>query len=166
MSQGKVNNMSESISQVTLALELVVTFSGVFLAFMLDRLIDWRKEQQAKKEMLKNLACELNELKKSLTGDAYKLYPDVWDSVVASGKLELLSSDQLTKLTNVYRIIKGTDYEAVRVRDAKEAFMQNNHPSVMIHLQENWTRISSNHLKRMAETNALIDEVLKEPWLK
>ena len=41
--------MSESINQITLALELVVTFSGVFLAFMLDRVIDWRKEKQAKK---------------------------------------------------------------------------------------------------------------------
>ncbi len=57
--------MSESINQVTLALELIVTFSGVFLAFMLDRAIDWRKEKKAKKELLKNLSCELNELKKS-----------------------------------------------------------------------------------------------------
>lgn len=73
--------MSESINQVTLALELAVTFFGVFLAFMLDRFIDWRKEQQTKTEMLKNLSCELKELKKFLTGDAYRLYPDVWDGI-------------------------------------------------------------------------------------
>ena len=158
--------MTESVNQVTLALELVVTFSGVFLAFLLDRFIDWRKEQQSKKELLKNLKIELNELKESLVGDAYRLYPDVWDSAVSSGQLELLNSDQLNKLTKVYRKIKGTDYEAIRVRDAKEAFMQSNHPSVMTHLQTYWTNISNKHFKRMAETISLIDEVLKESWLQ
>jgi hypothetical protein len=149
----KADNMSESINQVVLALELAVTFSGVFLAFMLDRVIDWRKEQQAKKELLKNLSCELNELKKSLTGDAYKLYPDIWDSAVTSGKLELLNSEQLTKLTNVYRKIKGTDYEAVRVRDAKEAYMLHMNPEA----RKDWSILFNAHLTRMEETKALID---------
>ena len=161
----KVNKMSESINQVTLALELVVTFSGVFLAFMLDRVIDWRKELQAKKELLRNLACELKELKKSLTGDAFRLYPDVWDSTVSSGKLELLNSEQLNKLTNVYRKIKGTDYEAIRVRDAKEAYMMRT-PNPYTTLEDNWTNLSNRHFIRMEETKALIDEVLKERWLK
>jgi hypothetical protein len=74
------------------------------------------------KKMLRNLACELNRMKDNLTGDAYRLYPDIWDSAIASGKLYLLEPEQQTKLTNVYRIIKGTDYEAVRVRDANSAF--------------------------------------------
>ena len=63
--------MSESSNPLTLALELIVTFAGVFLAFMLDRLIDWRKEQKAKEELLRNLACEINRMKDNLTGDAY-----------------------------------------------------------------------------------------------
>jgi hypothetical protein len=157
--------MSENINYITLALELTVTFAGVFLAFMLDRAIDWNKERLTRNELLKNISCELREMKKSLTGDAYKLYPDVWESAVASGKLELLNPDQLTKLTNVYRKIKGTDYEAVRVRDAKEAYMQDAHPTNMKHLQENWASLSQAHLARMQETKALIDEVLKERWL-
>jgi hypothetical protein len=45
--------MSEYSTIVTLSFELVVTFSGVFLAFMLDRFIDWKKEQKAKEELLK-----------------------------------------------------------------------------------------------------------------
>ena len=158
--------MSESINQVALLLELVVTFSGVFLAFMLDRVIDWRKAQHTKKELLKNISCELNSLKESLTGDAYELYPDVWDSAVASGQLQLLDSDQLKKLTKVYGKIKGTDYEAVRVRDAKEAFVQNQNSIKAGDLQVNWLLIGQRHLKRMEETKALIDEVLKERWLK
>lgn len=88
-----------------------------------------------------------------------------WDSAVSSGKLDLLDSEQLSKLTKVYRMIKGTDYEAIRVRDAKETYEQSNHPSVMVHLQSNWTNISSRHFKRMEETKLEIEKVLKEPWL-
>ncbi len=153
--------MSESINQVTLALELVVTFSGVFLAFMLDRAIDWRKKQQAKKELLKNLACELNRVKDSLTGEAKGLYPDVWDSTIASGKLDLLNSKQLMKLTNVYRKIKETDYEATTVRGAKTAFDL----TLSDDARKILSALSIGHNSRMEETRKLIDEVLKEPWL-
>ncbi|HYB92957.1 MAG TPA: hypothetical protein VED00_02310 [archaeon] len=156
--------MSESINQVTLTLGLLVTFAGVFLAFTLDRAIDRIKRIQAKNELLKNLACELSELKKNLTGDAYRLYPDIWDSAVASGQLELLTSEQVTNLANVYRKIKGTDYEAIRVRDAREAYMMRA-PNPYTNLEENWTDLSKRHLVRMEETKALIDEILKEPWL-
>jgi hypothetical protein len=100
-------------------------------------------------------------LKETLTGDAYRLYPDIWDSAVTSGKLELLNADQLAKLTNVYRQIKGTDYEAIRVRDAKEAFetTQSNEA------RRNWAILSQHHAPRMLETRELIDKVLKEDWL-
>jgi hypothetical protein len=133
---------------------------------MLDRAIDWNKEKQTRNELLKNIACELKEMKKSLTGDIYRLYPDVWDSAVASGKLELLNPDQLTKLTNVYRNIKGTDYEAVRVRDAKEVYNNNRHHPLPNDASENWIILSNTYQTRMEETIALIDEVLKEKWLK
>ena len=75
-------------------------------------------------------------------------HPDIWDSAIASGKLYLLDPEQQTKLTNVYRIIKGTDYEAVRVRDAKEDFE-------ITHSNEsrnNWSILSSRHTERMQKT--------------
>ena len=80
--------MSETINLLTLALELIVTFAGVFLAFMLDRLIDWRKEQKTKEELLKNLAYELNRMKDNLTGDAYS-------SILIFG-IQLLQVENLT----------------------------------------------------------------------
>jgi hypothetical protein len=153
--------MSESISIVTLSLELVVTFAGVFLAFLLDRFIDLRKERGAKEELLENINCELTRLKDTLTGDAYRLYPDIWDSAVTSGKLGLLNSEQLAKLTNVYRKIKGTDYEAIRVRDAKAAFEQTGSHDA----RKDWAILSIAHSQRMQETRESIDEVLKEKWL-
>ena len=45
--------MSETINEVILPLELLVTFAGVFLAFMLDRLIDWRRDEKIKKSIIK-----------------------------------------------------------------------------------------------------------------
>jgi hypothetical protein len=93
-----------------------------------------------------------------------RLYPDIWDSAVTSGQLELLTSEQVTKLANVYRKIKGTDYEAIRVRDAREAYTMRT-PNPYTNLEENWTDLSKRHLVRMEETKALIDEILKEPWL-
>ena len=55
--------MSENINWITAILELAITFSGVFLAFTFDRIIDRRKENHAKKDLLRNLCFELNELK-------------------------------------------------------------------------------------------------------
>jgi len=120
------------------------------------------KRKTSKKELLKNLSSELNEFKKSLSEDIDKLYPDIWDSAVASGRLELLDSEQLTKLTNAYRKIKGTDYDATRVREAQESFNESMS-------QENRRHLSFQRLKyesRTKETKALINEVLNEPWLR
>jgi hypothetical protein len=165
MSQGKVNKMSESINQINLVLELVVTFSGVFLAFMLDRGIDRYKEWRSKKDLLRSLSFELKGLEEKLTGNAYKLYTDIWDSAVASGQLQLLGSEQLQKLTRVYSKIKGTDYEAERVRDAKEDFMKENEPLAAIQLETNWINLSTSQKKREGKTKGTIDELLKESWL-
>jgi len=153
--------MSENINQVTLALELLVTFFGVFLAFTLDRLIDWRKDQKAKQELLRNLACELNRLKDTLTEEVHRLFPNIWDSAIASGKLDLLNPQELPKLTDVYRVIKETDYEAMRVRDAKEAFEETHSNDARV----NYSILNQAYTQRMQDTRKLIDNVLKEPWL-
>jgi len=83
--------MSESVNQVTLALEMLVTFAGVFLAFMLDRLIDWRRDEKIRKVLLRNMAHELNRVKDDLaSGEVKRLTHDVYDSAVASGRLNFL----------------------------------------------------------------------------
>ena len=117
------------------------------------------EKNNKQKRIGKKFSCELNELKNSLTKDAPKLYPDIWDSAIASGQLELLDSEQLTKLTNVYRKIKGTDYEGTRVRDAKDAFEETSSPDARKH----YSIQSQAHEKRIEETKALIDEVFNKP---
>ena len=88
--------------------------------------------------------------------------PDIWDSAIASRELDLLDPDQQTKLTNVYRIIKGTDYETIRVRDAKEAF-EITHSNDSI--RRNYSILDQRHKERMQKTMDAINGVLTEHWL-
>jgi hypothetical protein len=153
--------MSENINQVTLALELLVTFAGVFLAFMLDRLIDWRRDEKIKKVLLRNMAHELSRVKDDLTGEVRRLTHDVYDSAVASGRLNFLPPEQLMKITNVYVKIKNTDIRAISVIVAEEGFDQ----SKRGHPQIEYSPLKNVYNVRKQEVSKLIDEVLKEPWL-
>ena len=156
--------MSASVNEITYALELAVTFSGVFLAFMLDRLIDWRKDQKTKEELLRSLANELDRLKDTLTveiKEVHRLFPNVWDSAIASGKLNLLDPKQLAKLAEVYRIIKETDYEAMRVRDAEDTFDE----TLSNEARRKFGILNQRHIQRIQKTVESIDEVLKENWI-
>ncbi len=79
-----------------------------------------------------------------------------------SGQLKLLNSEQLYKLTIVYHKVKGTDYEAIRVRDAKEGYNQTGSNDAA----NNWNILSKARKTRMEETKTAIDTLLKESWLK
>jgi hypothetical protein len=153
--------MSESTNEVTLALELLVTFAGVFLAFTLDRLIDYRKEQRIKHVLLRNLAHELKRLKEALSGEAKRLDHDIYDSAVASGRLNFLASEQLMEITDVYTKIKNTDIRAMSVIIARDAFDR----SKSDHHQKEYSFLKNAYNIRKQEAGKLIDEILKEPWL-
>ena len=156
--------MSESVNEVILPLELLVTFAGVFLAFMLDRLIDWRRDEKIKKVLLRNIAHELNRLKDDLTGEAKRISHDVYDSAVASGRLNFLASEQLMKITNVYTKIKNAGTRAMSVIITKEAFDQ----SKSVHSQEEYSSLKNlDNAFNITKQEAIksIDEILKEPWL-
>jgi len=51
--------------------QLIVTFIGVFLAFMLDRLIEYRKRNQDKKDVLRDLRSELEGIRDKLGKEYY-----------------------------------------------------------------------------------------------
>ena len=154
--------MSENINQVTLVLELLVTFAGVFLAFMLDRLIDWRRDEKIKKVLLRNMAHELIRVKDDLASEEVKrLNHDVYDSAVASGRLNFLPPEQLMKITNVYAKINNTDIRAIAVTVAEEAFDQ----SKSSHSRQEYSSLRNVFNARKQEVNKLIDELLTEPWL-
>jgi hypothetical protein len=154
--------MSESINQVALALDLLATFAGVFLAFMLDRLIDWRRDEKIKKVLLRNIAHELNRVKDDLTGEVKRVTHDVYDSAVASGRLNFLASEQLMKITDVYTKIENTNIRAMSVIIANEAFGRSKSDAFF---REEYSSLTNAYNIRKQETSKLIDEILKEPWL-
>jgi hypothetical protein len=157
--------MSENTNQLYLVFELLVTFTGVFLAFMLDRLIDWRRDEKIKKVLLRNMAYELNRVKDDLaSGEVKRLTHDVYDSAVASGRLNFLSPEQLMKITNVYAKINSADIRAISVVVAEEAFDQSKSKLSQLS-QEHYSSLKNVYNARKQEVSKLIDEVLKEPWL-
>ena len=156
--------MSENSNQIYLVFELLVTFAGVFLAFMLDRLIDWRRDEKIKKVLLRNIAHELNRLKDDLTGEVKRLNHDVYDSAVASGRLNFLPPEQLMKIADVYTKIKNTSIRAMSVIITKETFGQ----SKSVHSQEEYSSVKNlDNAFNVTKQEAIesIDEILKEPWL-
>jgi len=156
--------MSENSNQVYLVFELLVTFAGVFLAFMLDRLIDWRRDEKIKKVLLRNMAHELIRVREDLTGEVKRINLDVYDSAVASGRLNFLASEQLMKITDVYAKIKNAGIRAMSVIITKEAFDQ----SKSVHSQEEHSSLKNlDNAFNITKQEAIksIDEILKEPWL-
>ena len=143
--------------------QLGVTFLGVFLAFMLDRAIDWHKRKQTIKDLLRDLRDELEETKEKLHGKGLLLYPDVWDSAVSSGQIRLLNSDQVTKLARVYRYLKGTEYEAKRRRDAFEEYKTHavGFESYQEDIMKSW---NETQMRREKNLRKMIEELLGEKW--
>ena len=152
--------------------QFAVTFLGVFLAFLLDRAIDWRNRRRDRRDLLRDLRDELEETKDKLTGKALMLYPDIWDSAISSGQIRLLNSEQVTKLAKVYRLIKGTEYEAGRVRDVAEDYRKRErieveHGLVLWDskpLKKLWRDYSIKQKSREKITRKMIEEILKEKW--
>ena len=155
--------MSESINELILPLELLVTFAGVFLAFMLDRLIDWRRDEKIKKVLLRNIAHELNRVKDDLTGEVKRLNHDVYDSAIASGRLNFLPPEQLMKITDVYTKIENASIRAMSVIITKEAFDQ----SKSVPSQEYSSAKNLDNAFNITKQEAIksINEIFKEPWL-
>lgn len=145
--------------------QLGVTFLGVFLAFSLDRAIDWYKRREDRKHLLRDLRNELMEIKGKLTGEGNLHFPDIWDSAVSSGQIRLLRSDQVMKLSSNYRDVKGIEYEAKRLRDLAEEYRlaqaKGQIPQDVGYL---WGRYSTVQKSREAELLRRIEELLKEKW--
>jgi hypothetical protein len=149
--------------------ELFAGVLGILIGFGLDRRIDARKDERDKKELLRDLRDELEETKRKIfpqTESVLMLYPEAWDSATSSGRIRVLNSEQVRKLSTVYRDIKGTQYEAEWVRRAVEEF--NNVPETEKErrkwLEKRYNDLWARQLKRGKELSTEIEEILKEKW--
>ena len=154
------------------SLRFLTSFSagilGVLLGFELNRKVDKQKDNRIKKDFLKLIYEELTKIKGQLhpPKEIYILYTDIWDSMVSSGLIRLLDSDQVSKLSRLYKGIKGTSYEAEWVRRNYEELCtipDTDFPKKLC-TQNNAVLNRDRHYERMKNLNQEIDNVLEEKW--
>lgn len=142
---------------------------GILIGFGLDRKIEQRKNNRIKRDFLPLIHYELTEIKGKIypqTETVNMLYPEIWDSLISSGVIRLLSSEQVTKLSKVYRFIKGTQFEAEWVRRAIEEY--NNVPPAEKErrqwLKNRFSELWLRHNERGKGLSKEIEDILKEKW--
>ncbi|MHA1543122.1 MAG: hypothetical protein ACTSQH_09110 [Candidatus Hodarchaeales archaeon] len=104
--------------------QLGATLFGVYLGIKLEssKRIEERKDLDSlrRKRLLEDIHLELVENKRKLDGKGHRMNMDIWDSGISSGLIQLLDSDQLRILSDLYHKVKGNLYEAKIHRQARE----------------------------------------------
>ena len=149
---------------------LLAGIFGILIGFTLDRISDIDKDNQTKEVFLKLIRDELNEIKSLISPQrkgVYLLLTDIWDSIIASGIIRLLSPDQVTKLAGVYKQIKGVSYEAVWIRNNSEEWegIPDTETAKKASAKKRLDNNFDHHKIRMENLSKQIDDVLKEKWL-
>jgi len=144
---------------------------GILMGFALDRKIEHVKDDRVRKDFLALMRNELTEIRGKIppqTKTPLMLYPEVWDSFVSSGLMRLLTAEQVAKLSNVYRLVKGTQYEAEWVRQIVEELSRV--PDVekdeKQFLKERYILLRETYLRNGARLSEEIEKILKEEWWK
>lgn len=140
---------------------------GVLLAFLIDRYWESEKKNEDRKDLSKSLRVELEKIK--LTPITEEIYPDIWDSAISSGKLSLLLSEQVNKLTDLYRRIRELNNERRLVRKCQEDYETGpvNLPSQREKYYKRWKDWELTHKINMDNLNQKIEKILqdKELWV-
>ena len=148
---------------------LLAGIFGILIGFSLDRVSEVDKDNQTKTDFLNLIREELTDTKNNIypqKKETYILYTDIWDSMISTGVIRLLTTQQVTKLSKVYKSIKGASYEAEYFRrNSKEndrLIKANLLPRAAVTEK---TLTSLIELKeRMEDISKMIDDVLKEDW--
>jgi len=148
---------------------LLAGIFGILIGFSLERVSEVNKSNQTKNDFLKLIREELTDTKNNIYPQkegVHVLYSDIWDSVISSGVIRLLTTEQVTKLSRVYKSIKVVSYEAEWVgRNSDE--LDNLHYDKVSSRAAITEKLSINlnhHKKHMEILSKMIDEVLKEEW--
>lgn len=140
---------------------------GILFGFGIERNIELKRKTEDKKDLIKDIKEELIVMKEKLSGNVYLLYPDIWDSAVSSGQIRLLGSKKVRELATIYRSIKGNNYEAQRVRDAKEELEKYklSLDSKQISIRNRYVALKNIHDARERSLSDRIDRILQKDWL-
>lgn len=90
-------------------------FCGVLLAFTISRSYDWLKNRRQRRKLLQSLKRELKDCLERLDGRARLVPIEMWQSAIASGKVMLLSSEQLEKLGRIYHALSNHNFDSKKL---------------------------------------------------
>jgi hypothetical protein len=148
---------------------LLAGIFGILIGFSLNKVSEVNKSNQTKNDFLNLIREELTDTKKNIYPQkegVHILYTDIWDSIISSGVIRLLTTEQVTKLSRVYKSIKVVSYEAEWVGRNSDA-LDSLHYDKVSSREAVTEKLSFNlvhHKKHMEILNGMIDEVLKEDW--
>lgn len=153
------------------AIALGATLSGVIIAFDLDRFFESVRDKERKRRLLKDLR---DELKRAITyiypaaDNTYLVYPDIWDAKIYSGEIKLLKSNELTQFADIYRKIKGIDYEAARLRDTENLWKQTppEEATIKPYLEKRVQYLLNRHVERCTGVTEDIGKLFNKSWFK
>jgi hypothetical protein len=142
---------------------------GILIGFSLDRVSDVDKDNQTKNDFLNLIREELTDIKNSIYPKENRtliLYTDIWDSMISSGVIKLLTTKQVTKLSRLYKSIKGASYEAQWIRRNSEELdsLTYGKAEPQVAVAEKLMKNVVIHKRRLENITEEIDKVLKEDW--
>ncbi len=146
---------------------LLAGIFGILIGFSLNRVSEVGKDNQTKDDFLNLIREELTDIKNKISPqnkEVYILYTDIWDSMISTGFIRLLTAKQVTELSKVYKSIKEASYEAECNRQYSEQ-VENLILSNLLQRKavENTLTINeSNYKKRLENISTMIDKVLNE----
>jgi hypothetical protein len=163
--------------------DFVVSFSagllGIVAGLSMDGALERAKDNRTKEDFLALMRNELIEIRgrippqtktplvlSQLTKIPLMLYPEVWDSFVASGLMRLLSAEQVTKLSSVYKFVKATQYDAEWVRQNVEEFesLPDKMKAEKEILNRRYKFLQESYDRRGEQLTKDIDKLLEETW--
>lgn len=149
--------------------EFLAVVLGIALVFYIDRYSESEKNKQDRRDLLRNLRVELVTIKG--TAKDKRIYTDIWDSAISSGKLSsLISSQQVIKLTRIYRSIRELDNERRLVEQIEEDYYSLPGATLDAAKSKLFQRLQNKkttHENNTHELNEMIEEILQdeELWL-
>jgi hypothetical protein len=137
-------------------------FFGVLVAFAINRVYGYIKDMIDKKKLLRSFKTELETSLGFLDGHGNILPVTIWNSAMTSGKLMLLSYNQIIQISSIYFSIENQNYEAKRTRDIAEMYETEGHPTARETVKQHWQRLTLrlNTLENILRND--INELLKQ----
>lgn len=154
------------------AVEFIILFSagflGILVSLTLNETQQKKKDSEIARDFLNLIHKEPMEIKNDVDtqkSDVFIVYTYIWDSMVSSALLRLLTSDQVSKLSVLYKEIKSASYEAEWVRRAYEGlkYAPNQTNEVLKALPIAKKNVDENR-SRVRNLGTKIDNVLNEKW--